>query len=115
MYRDDAPRFLYVFFSKQKPAYEMRISDWSSDVCSSDLIDPQHRSGVDQNIAICQCLIKQRPTITIRIGAQRVSKTICPQGQAGALPLNEAAFLRVLDKHVGQPGDRKSTRLNSSH
>src|SRR3546814_9226218 len=27
------------FFFKQKTAYEMRISDWSSDVCSSDLID----------------------------------------------------------------------------
>src|SRR3546814_10229116 len=26
-----------VFFSKQKTAYEMRIGDWSSDVCSSDL------------------------------------------------------------------------------
>src|SRR3546814_1305999 len=30
--------FLYFFFFKQKTAYEMRISDWSSDVCSSDLI-----------------------------------------------------------------------------
>src|SRR3546814_2546976 len=29
--------WLYVFFFKQKTAYEMRISDWSSDVCSSDL------------------------------------------------------------------------------
>src|SRR3546814_10676654 len=28
----------WVFFFKQKTAYEMRISDWSSDVCSSDLI-----------------------------------------------------------------------------
>src|SRR3546814_7638946 len=28
-----------VFFFKQKTAYEMRISDWSSDVCSSDLIE----------------------------------------------------------------------------
>src|SRR3546814_2965652 len=28
-----------LFFFKQKTAYEMRISDWSSDVCSSDLID----------------------------------------------------------------------------
>src|SRR3546814_8541556 len=27
-----------VFFFKQKTAYEMRISDWSSDVCSSDLM-----------------------------------------------------------------------------
>src|SRR3546814_14383678 len=30
--------FLFFFF-KQKTAYEMRISDWSSDVCSSDLFD----------------------------------------------------------------------------
>src|SRR3546814_5312831 len=30
---------LSLFFFKQKTAYEMRISDWSSDVCSSDLID----------------------------------------------------------------------------
>src|SRR3546814_4593662 len=28
----------FFFFVKQKTAYEMRISDWSSDVCSSDLI-----------------------------------------------------------------------------
>src|SRR3546814_8690189 len=28
------------FFFKQKTAYEMRISDWSSDVCSSDLLTP---------------------------------------------------------------------------
>src|SRR3546814_1592265 len=36
--------FLFIFsffFFKQKTAYEMRISDWSSDVCSSDLIDRQ--------------------------------------------------------------------------
>src|SRR3546814_5196524 len=32
------------FFFKQKTAYEMRISDWSSDVCSSDL---QHRQYLD--------------------------------------------------------------------
>src|SRR3546814_7511447 len=29
--------YLIFFFFKQKTAYEMRISDWSSDVCSSDL------------------------------------------------------------------------------
>src|SRR3546814_6381385 len=33
--------YIFVFFFKQKTAYEMRISDWSSDVCSSDL--PRHR------------------------------------------------------------------------
>src|SRR3546814_11566259 len=36
------------FFFKQKTAYEMRISDWSSDVCSSDLIiDGESVSAVD--------------------------------------------------------------------
>src|SRR3546814_7443879 len=30
-------RICFFFFFKQKTAYEMRISDWSSDVCSSDL------------------------------------------------------------------------------
>src|SRR3546814_9241295 len=31
--------FIFFFFFKQKTAYDMRISDWSSDVCSSDLVD----------------------------------------------------------------------------
>src|SRR3546814_5366020 len=31
--------FFCLFFFKQKTAYEMRISDWSSDVCSSDLAE----------------------------------------------------------------------------
>src|SRR3546814_10640093 len=36
--------FLLVlfFFFKQKTAYELRISDWSSDVCSSDLCDADY-------------------------------------------------------------------------
>src|SRR3546814_2781656 len=32
----------FFFFFKQKTAYEMRISDWSSDVCSSDLVVEHH-------------------------------------------------------------------------
>src|SRR3546814_4236812 len=36
-------KLLFFFFFKQKTAYELRISDWSSDVCSSDLIrDRKH-------------------------------------------------------------------------
>src|SRR3546814_6216095 len=34
-----------IFFFKQKTAYERRISDWSSDVCSSDLGFDRHRAG----------------------------------------------------------------------
>src|SRR3546814_3837444 len=39
------------FFFKQKTAYEMRISDWSSDVCSSDLPAVRARAG---RIAVVQ-------------------------------------------------------------
>src|SRR3546814_4401860 len=47
---------MFVFFFKQKTAYEMRISDWSSDVCSSDLfggdlvarLDP----GVERDVGV---------------------------------------------------------------
>src|SRR3546814_1259932 len=42
-----------LFFFKQKTAYEMRISDWSSDVCSSDLgvytLSPKFLSSVFEN------------------------------------------------------------------
>src|SRR3546814_3221610 len=36
---------MFFFFFKQKTAYEMRISDWSSDVCSSDLLTPPVVAG----------------------------------------------------------------------
>src|SRR3546814_3870830 len=42
------------FFFKQKTAYEMRISDWSSDVCSSDLdgrTDEYHQIGLGAALA----------------------------------------------------------------
>src|SRR3546814_7621968 len=40
------------FFFKQKTAYEVRISDWSSDVCSSDLDDPAAHGhpGIDHRL-----------------------------------------------------------------
>src|SRR3546814_7642914 len=39
------------FFFKQKTAYEMRISDWSSDVCSSDLREDQRGDEADRPVA----------------------------------------------------------------
>src|SRR3546814_2431330 len=42
---------VFFFFFKQKTAYEMRISDWSSDVCSSDLIRPlSTQTDVDASV-----------------------------------------------------------------
>src|SRR3546814_1772990 len=44
---------LCFFFFKQKTAYEMRISDWSSDVCSSDLTDPVKVHFIDVELHRC--------------------------------------------------------------
>src|SRR3546814_8146608 len=43
------------FFFKQKTAYEMRISDWSSDVCSSDLLGP---ARMRREIMQCQEVLR---------------------------------------------------------
>src|SRR3546814_15730457 len=45
--------FILVFFFKQKTAYEMRISDWSSDVCSSDLVTAKTIAAVVEEAAEC--------------------------------------------------------------
>src|SRR3546814_10193851 len=37
----------FFFFFKQKTAYEMRISDWSSDVCSSDLAEEKGNKVIE--------------------------------------------------------------------
>src|SRR3546814_9315679 len=53
---------IIVFFFKQKTAYELRISDWSSDVCSSDLSIGQGNSGgvlcppYTRNASCSQCI-----------------------------------------------------------
>src|SRR3546814_11085572 len=62
--------YVYFFFFKQKTAYEMRISDWSSDVCSSDL----HRTP------------RRRAR---RLGAQRAEDLVV---EGGARPLGLRAL-----------------------
>src|SRR3546814_4194019 len=62
------------FFFKQKTAYEVRISDWSSDVCSSDL-------------ASVLPLIRQGPLIDAKACAQSVStcaRSLCIRSEASA-------------------------------
>src|SRR3546814_12569721 len=57
---------IMVLFFKQMTAYEMRISDWSSDVCSSDLLP----RGVDfvQGIAVSARLHQQRDQGCAEVG-----------------------------------------------
>src|SRR3546814_4172822 len=51
--------FCFFFFFKQKTAYEMRISDWSSDVCSSDLVVQRLRTGSGHEIIGAEPILAQ--------------------------------------------------------
>src|SRR3546814_9728247 len=51
-----------VFFFKQETAYEMRISDWSSDVCSSDLLAPDD----DVHMGVAGVVVIDRDPIEFR-------------------------------------------------
>src|SRR3546814_5463384 len=62
-----------IFFFKQKTAYEMRISDWSSDVCSSDLIyrDPA-LSGVIATAMVVNNLVAGLSGILVPLTLDRM-------------------------------------------
>src|SRR3546814_18155945 len=90
-----------VFFFKQKTAYEMRISDWSSDVCSSDL---SHVAGSCNKNEVSGCAaVYQRMARTAR-GEARGARPKCAAG--GTL----AADVRAGDLQ----GDRKSVGTGKS-
>src|SRR3546814_5278280 len=101
----------FFFFFKQKTAYEMRISDWSSDVCSSDLWGPVP--------------VPQGEELTFLTGLRSMTTAgdvALQTGMAAHLYLVNAPMRREYFTNadgellvVPQQGDRKSTRLNSSH
>src|SRR3546814_10847801 len=75
---------LYIFFFKQKTAYELRISDWSSDVCSSDLLDDRviHR----RELILDMVALEQRHRVRIMFHAA---------GMAGHQELHEVLGLEI--------------------
>src|SRR3546814_1926642 len=114
------------FFFKQKTAYEMRISDWSSDVCSSDLLrGPPRPSGAPAEHPLCDCVPHVIAQATTALENARVkllfSRPIAAlaallmavPAQADALIDNVNGITLDEDGDVVQ--DRKSTRLNSSN
>src|SRR3546814_4678077 len=82
------------FFFKQKTAYEMRISDWSSDVCSSDLTDCVEVCPVD--------CFHEGPNFLVIDPAECIDCTLCePECPAHAIyaeddvPEDQKHFLAI--------------------
>src|SRR3546814_7088747 len=116
----------FFFFFKQKTAYEMRISDWSSDVCSSDLHVVQLVLAGLQLGRILFVLVaqlgdvgvpEQRVVVEVHLGVER--HDVAGTGHHQRVDLHQRGV--ELDERLVDRGDeldrrdRKSTRLNSSH
>src|SRR3546814_4005448 len=100
-----------VFFCKQKTSYAVRISDWSSDVCSSDLL---------LIVAFDQAMIDRVGTeIFGKVGAMlRPTVGSVDRNIRNALPAwTDELFRGGSGGRLFVEGlaDRQSTRLNSSH
>src|SRR3546814_3735650 len=122
-----------MFFFKQKTAYEMRISDWSSDVCSSDLDSDgllqylRSRFILHESAAACRNHLRlsvhqasDHPPLAIP--EIRLPKAL--ENISYAHACRQLDFFVSIDKRQAKPRseppshsrlDRKSTRLNSSH
>src|SRR3546814_16097280 len=88
-------RLFHVFFFKQKTAYDMRISDWSSDVCSSDLSMPSLNVPCDARSTsfssrprnaltsrICGMVASPTPTMPISSDSIKRMRTGCTMALA---------------------------------
>src|SRR3546814_7037412 len=108
---------LNFFFFKQKTAYEMRISDWSSDVCSSDLqVENEITThGANEPFAHVASHAIHARNHHAKYGALKLEE----KGSTGAFVTR--TIRKVIDEETARLEngltvlDRKSTRLNSSH
>src|SRR3546814_4645900 len=115
----------FVFFFKQKTAYEMRISDWSSDLCSSDLHSGADRApdwrcrmnDASHNEGAGAASTATGPEDAKAANPASLSNPDQPmtpdEMQAEAASVDGAGLLNRI--HAFTRRDRKSTRLNSSH
>src|SRR3546814_1700512 len=105
----------WFFFFKQKTAYEMRISDWSSDVCSSDLTEAmlmglRLTEGVDLARIEARSGLPREAFVDAGAVARLAGQGLMRQ-DGDRLAVTEDGIL-LLDSIIS---DRKSTRLNYCH
>src|SRR3546814_3345412 len=123
---------LFIFF-KQKTAYEMRISDWSSDVCSSDLLLSRPVETFSEPGAADAMAVSPEPPEAFERGRlfagiplellHKALEIFGPEFHAIASARDGGVVILAIDEARSDRGkdidsvigDRKSTRLNSSH
>src|SRR3546814_18017662 len=89
-----------VFFFKQKTAYEMRISDWSSDVCSSDLLhDTRNQVSAEVQAAWYAFSQAQEQSQLFRDGIIPQSRQTVESMLAG-YQVNKVDFLNLMQSQI---------------
>src|SRR3546814_6117762 len=103
------------FFFKQKTAYEMRISDWSSDVCSSDLpaVVPADASVAVDDEGLGHAGDAPLDGGTAGIGAD-APVGIAELGQPGGGVLRLVAVIDPVERHAGLLGQRAEEGMLSA-
>src|SRR3546814_1590212 len=99
------------FFFKQKTAYEMRISDWSSDVCSSDLssLMPNRSSSSEAPRRLSQVV-----TASVRIADFDAPGFAASASRRSLTGLGRKGWWRILSTMVRDPAaDRRSEEHTS--
>src|SRR3546814_7971190 len=98
------------FFFKQKTAYEMRISDWSSDVCSSDLCSPAAMTAMRLRIdsAAASCAAAATALALRRLPAKAVlsrsmAESAEPFGDGSTRWVPGASWRREAGDRLGPP------------
>src|SRR3546814_5232087 len=105
--------FFFVF--KQKPAYDVRISAWSSDVCSSDLGAEDHRPGGAERMAERDGAAVHMDLVMRDVQRLHEAQDDRGKGLVESPQVDVGRFhAGVLQRLFGGEA-RKSTRLNSSH
>src|SRR3546814_4164836 len=94
--------FVFFFCFRQKTAYEMRISDWSSDVCSSDLVPVVLPEAI-----VAELLATPGVELCIDIARREV---VLPDGRRQAFALDDFArvcLLEGVDQQIGRASCRE--------
>src|SRR3546814_20618990 len=86
---------LMFFFFKQKTAYEMRISDWSSDVCSSDLFNLAQCEGLRPGLAPDPEPLPEREIVPVAEEVIAASGVDFRTGGAKAYYVQRADYVQV--------------------
>src|SRR3546814_9574010 len=113
---------MFVFFFKQKTTNELRISDWSSDVCSSDLlhISPVGRlqlggaaQVVEGAIAVAQPLAPARPLGKDARAVRREAQCLVAVGHRPGVVLDLAVAARAVEveRRPALPADQRGIEV----